>query len=813
MNKEKSPEFLAEIWNQAKKTLPGWLYASLLQSARPRSGGLAAHRIDEPDILAKLALPEIKPIKLKEISDEDLGAVWLRLNQWYANAKKRKQAVENFVNAGLWTKAEIERRGKVVDKESAFVQEIEQLEGLKKERTKDVKGERKQLPAFIESRLDQMPEEILLVRDFVNIAGSAAVAEKPNDIDVVIRAEYDTGKQGYLIDGKALGIALRRFLSPEKEGPQVQLLGSPQGSFTDYIPMFDLVARRRESEVQKIEFEPPPYEKQERVIKELRAKVPMVGPVAAKLAFIGASPNQMDTARKEPLIGQVGNVFNEVYLKPLGLKRSQVLLGNVVPETVFSATGKEREPNDEEIATWTEWFNPQLQEKVPQKIIALGRVAEKVLGERAAFTLPHPSAVLKYGDSGEVGRKLKRIKTQLVEKQEDSEEGGTRSTRAADFWKKHWHEVFPKSGKGKFVYQHHWRGLDEVETKLDEAALLKTDHSLHGDLRLQGDEGLWGFTVFLGETKDNQTANEDKLIDWKKGDSIEVSPKLQQPEQWLSVGERVPYISEPGQVGATSEKYSKFFKVDGGTYQLGVAREHGIEIFLDGGKLSGRYLFLYAPIAGRRLWLIDKPEDQTPTAESRDLADVLSEQKRKNQQFLIWSKPGESPQKINVRTGRVEKGFVRIAKADTTKQIVYGIVLDPYGDSGPVPDAHNDWSPPAEIEKTAHDFLANSRTINLQHQGKANATVVESWVESYPSANEYKKAMRGESHRVIRRDFGTDKLHSGAWVLGVKLGDKEWKLFQDKKINAFSPGGMGVRTPIQRRDMPNIQFVDLVEKQ
>ena len=653
--KAKSPEFLTEIWSQAKASLPGWLYASLLQASRSRAGGLAAHRIDEPDIIAKIALAEIKPERLKELSDEDLSAVWDRLGQWYSNAKRRKQAIELFVNAGVWTKAELERRGKEIDLESTFVQEIEQLE---------------------------------------------------------------SGK----------------------------------------------------SEVKKESAE-------------------AMGPDGATLAFVGASPSKMDAARREPLTGAVGEVFNKLYLEPLHMDRSNVLLLNAVPELLLDDKGKAREPNDEELAKWTPWLNEQLDKKAPQKIIALGRTAEKALAGRAALMLPHPAAVLRFGDSGEVARKLKRI-----EKAKEDEE----------YWAEHWHEMFPKSGKGRFVFQHHWRGLEEDETKLDEENLLKTDHSLHGDLRFEGDESLWGFTVFLGETKDNR---EERSLN-----GLQVTPKPEQPNEWLEVGEKEPYISKPGEVGATSEKYSKFFKIDGGTYQLGMAREHGIEIFLDGGKLKGRYLFLYAPISGRRLWLIEKPEDEKPFAESRDLADVLRELKQKKQQYLIWSKPGERPQKIDVNTGSVVKEAVRIAKADTEKQIVYGVVLDPYGESGPSPDAHNDWMPPAEIEKTAHDFLQNSRTINLQHKGKANAQVVESWVEPYGNVREYRKAMRGEAHKVVRREFGTDVLHSGAWVLGVKLGDKEWRLFLDKKINAFSPGGMGVRTPIERRQMPSIEFVDLVEK-
>lgn len=1182
-----SQEFLEEIWREAKKHLPGWVYASLLQSARPRAGGRSSHRTDEPDVFAKLALEEIKPARLSKVSDDELGAVWLRLNQWFSNAKKRKRAVEDFVNAGLWTKAELEKRGKKIQA-SDFVEEIERLEGLKKEREESVRGKEGKLPKFIGDRLDKIPDEVVLVRDFVSIAGSAAVAEKPNDIDVVIRADFDSGRGDYYLDGRSLGVALRRFLSPDKKGPQASLLGAPQGSFTDYVPVFDLVARKRASGVVKVEPEPPDYPGQDRVIKqearaaeagiraqaerakaqdkltlgeffyqpkptrpafaeepqtvdrlvelykeraerwlpawvqkkydganhqihkdgdrvkiysedgddntdrlpsiveavkklapkelilpaeiefwegkqhyprervagylaekgepddsklvanvydviwkdgdlhsepyekrlealrslgggtmgppgrralnfapgekvetpeevraaterirklpgsegvvikrldsayplaptssdawvkfhnnsqirgivtkskrtkggvfvlsygvkpgrerpeiqvsgdlvpvgdtfatarkfspgdkvlieaesvnkivgpdgvkvsawvprvlgsydsepdsvdtmtnraaenlvlqvkradekgeiveylpanvlkaELRPEVPTVGPEKALVAFVGASPGRVEAARREPFIGPGGETFREVYLKPLDLKREEVVIMNAVPKLLLDERGRTREPTDEEIADWRGWLSKELETKRPKVVVALGQTAGRALGDRADLVVPHPSAVRRFGDSGEVGRKLKRIKEQ-VSKQADekpSDEGGTRSARASNNWDLHWVEGLPTSGKGRFVYQHHWRGLGEDELKLDDEQLLDSSHSLHGDLRFSNGKGsLWGFTAFLGETADNKARGGDKLIGWKAGDNIEAAPKLNQPESWLEVGvEKKPYISEPGQVGATSEKYSKFFALDKGTYEMGVARKHMVEIFLDGGKLKGRYLIMFAPVAGRRRWLIDRPEDQEPMATRRDLSDVIGELRHKGQKWLYWAAPGERPQVIDVRTGKALRKSTRIVKADPIKQIVYGAVLDPYGEDGPQEDAHNDWTPPADVEKAAHNWLKSSRIVGLQHNGKAEAVPVESWIEPYPDG-EYQKAMRGEDHKIYRRKFGSDFLHSGSWVLGVKLGAKEWALYKQGKINAFSPGGFGVRSPLSRRDMPKVDIVDLIER-
>ena len=1290
-----SREFLEECWAAAKKQLPGWAYAGLMQAARAKAGGRARHRVDEPDIFAKIALTEIKPSKLEKIDDKELRAIWLRLHQWYANAKGRKAAVENIVNAGLWVSEEMKRRGNRPG-EGALVDAIEEIASLKKERRESVSGKPGKLPKFLGERLKNVPEEVLLVRDFVCVAGSAAVAEKPNDIDVVVRAEYDAKKGKYELDGSGLWVALRRFLTPGKSGPQMQLLSSPAGSFTDYAPVFDLVARKREPRVEKIEPDPPEYEGQGRVvkaddafkppetvaeaamlglvlrekfdrggtevgvarardlsnrrnvsadtvqrmrsffarhgaqvnrqhpqwenknnpsaqwiawllwggdpgrkwaeglkiekqaraasleikaqadkakredkltlgeffyqpkptrpafaeeaqtvdrlielyeqrtekwlpawvqkkydganhqihkdlnevkiisedgddntdrlpsivkavqelpvhrgvfaaeiewwedeqhlprekvagylaeksepddsklvaniydvmswkgedvhkkplklrleylrqlgkgtmqipkqpiniapgelvetpselrkatekirklpgsegivakqfdsiypldfatsdrwvkyhnattikaqvlkahrtkggvwtyaygvrpgkddpavlvgelvpvgesfstarklrpgdailieaesvnkiissdgvkvtawvprvlgeyaeemdtvdsmiaraaenlvlqvkraddkgevieyypanvIKALRPEVPVFGPKNAKIGFVGASPGRMEAARKEPFVGPGGETFNDVYLKPLGLKRSDVSLFNAVPLLLTDERGRTREPTIEEIKEWSEWLTEQLDEYKPKVVVALGRTAEGALGKRCDFTLPHPSAVRRFGDSGEVGRKLKQIKERIeVKKQlpkpllKPRSEGGTRAVAAFDTWEKSWHEMLPSSGKGRFVYQHHWRGLTEEEIDDSDDKLMESKHSVHGDIRLEADKALWGWAVFLGRTEDNKDRElNDKLIDWKEGNNLELAPKLAQPKEWLDVGVKKPLITPPGAVGATSEKYSKFFGLDHGTYELGVARKHMVEIFLDGEHFSGRYLYTYAPVAGRRRWLIDKPEDQTPYADRRDLADTLSELRKKGQRFLIWAKPGERPKKYDVRTGReVKRSQIPISKADPVKQIVYGVVLDPYGNSGqPDFDAHNDWTPPAEVEKTAHGFLKGSRVIGLQHKKKAKADVVESWIESYPSRKEYLAAVRGLDHRIYRRKFGDDVLHSGAWVLGVQLGDREWKMYQDGKLNAFSPGGFGVRQPIKRSDMPKVEIIELVEK-
>lgn len=673
--KSYSNEFLVEMIERAKKHLPGWMYAALLQSARPAAGGRAAHRIDEPDVFHKIVLPEIKPEKLKDISDDDLKSIWLKLNQWYTNSKRRGKTVENFVNAGVWVKEEMQRRGLQIG-DGEFIQEIDRL-------------------------------------------------KEPN----------------------------------------------------------------------------------EKIAKSEPFKI--FGSDSANVCFVSTSPSKIEAARNEPLVGDIGLIFRDKYLAPLGLIKKDIMLMYAVPELMLDDDQNRRDPTDDEIEKWREFIIKELDGRNIDIIVALGSTAARALGERADIVLPHPAAIFKHKDSGEITRKLKRVKS-IIEKSKiwKAAEGGTRSNEALDWWNKNWYELPPKSGEGFFTYQRHWRGLEEDESNLSEQDLFKTNHSIHGDLRLEGNNGeLWGFTVFLGETEKNGP-DTDRVIDLKQDSSLEVTPKGRQPKEWLYVGAKKPYISPPGESGATSDKYAKFFRIDHGSYKIGVVKQHSVEIFLDGSKLMGRYLIVYAPIAGARRWLIEKPSDQTATATKGDLAESISELRGKNQRYLIWGKPGEKPRLIDVQTGK--DATVKIAKSDPLKQIIYGIVLDPYGSNGPTADAHNDWVSPFEVEKTAHGFMEGSRVIGLQHKGKTNAKVVESWIEPYPPS-QYKKAMNNDDHRVYRRAFGSDMLHSGSWVLGVKLDDREWKLFQDGKINAFSPGGFGVRRKMMKNEMPKVEFVDLIE--
>lgn len=143
---------------------------------------------------------------------------------------------------------------------------------------------------------------------------------------------------------------------------------------------------------------------------------------------------------------------------------------------------------------------------------------------------------------------------------------------------------------------------------------------------------------------------------------------------------------------------------------------------------------------------------------------------------------------------------IPILKLDEEKQIVYGVVLDPY-----IVDTQGDWSPPSEVEKTAHDWMELSRTIGIGHKSRADATPVESFLMPYPSDDDYRAAMADEPHRIIKFKFGSGFVHSGSWVLGTKVRDEEtWALVKSGELGSYSIGGHGERTEIVTSIMPRI---------
>jgi len=129
---------------------------------------------------------------------------------------------------------------------------------------------------------------------------------------------------------------------------------------------------------------------------------------------------------------------------------------------------------------------------------------------------------------------------------------------------------------------------------------------------------------------------------------------------------------------------------------------------------------------------------------------------------------GESVEKSD---GDTFECFTPFIKADTMKQIVYGIVYSP-----DEVDSQGDEASAEEIEKAAHQFLAECRVMKVMHRGKpAKVEVIESY--------------------VAPEDFtlGKQKITKGSWVVAVHVTDKKiWKAIIDGELNGFSMAGHAV---------------------
>lgn len=120
----------------------------------------------------------------------------------------------------------------------------------------------------------------------------------------------------------------------------------------------------------------------------------------------------------------------------------------------------------------------------------------------------------------------------------------------------------------------------------------------------------------------------------------------------------------------------------------------------------------------------------------------------------------------------LKRVYIPIEKANEEQQTVTGVVLRPE-----ITDAQGDIYDSDVIRKAAHEFLANyNRGTKLGLQHKEFKTGRFALVESYLAPMDFA--------------LGTSLVHSGSWVMTVKVLDpKIWALVKSGKIAGFSIGG------------------------
>lgn len=131
-----------------------------------------------------------------------------------------------------------------------------------------------------------------------------------------------------------------------------------------------------------------------------------------------------------------------------------------------------------------------------------------------------------------------------------------------------------------------------------------------------------------------------------------------------------------------------------------------------------------------------------------------------------------------------------IAKSDNEEmRLVYGVVYRPNK-----LDKHGHFVEKEEIEKAAHEYIANFRQMDSNHDMKSG---VAKPVESY----------------IAKEDFnlGKTKIFKGDWVMAAKLNEDAWKEYKDGNLNAFSLYGKANQELVEKK-LTKEEFIDLAKE-
>jgi len=117
------------------------------------------------------------------------------------------------------------------------------------------------------------------------------------------------------------------------------------------------------------------------------------------------------------------------------------------------------------------------------------------------------------------------------------------------------------------------------------------------------------------------------------------------------------------------------------------------------------------------------------------------------------------------------------------KQVAFAPVLIP-GEA----DKQGDVIPPHEIERAAHDYIANHRKVDTDHDLLDGAGVpVESWVAKSPTTFELPDGSQSREYP------------DGTWFMGVRFDDDAWERVKSGDLSGFSIYG-GAR-PVDLSDI------------
>jgi hypothetical protein len=148
-------------------------------------------------------------------------------------------------------------------------------------------------------------------------------------------------------------------------------------------------------------------------------------------------------------------------------------------------------------------------------------------------------------------------------------------------------------------------------------------------------------------------------------------------------------------------------------------------------------------------------------------------------QFFLMKSENETP--------AFEKEVpIFINKADEEKKLVYGVVYEP-----DAVDTQGDFAKSEVIEKAAHEFLADARNIDLQHNFEAGYGTLQ---ESYIAPVDFK--------------IGEQQIKKGSWVIVTKATDEVWESIKKGEITGYSMGGKATRSEAKETNKVNKEASD-----
>lgn len=139
---------------------------------------------------------------------------------------------------------------------------------------------------------------------------------------------------------------------------------------------------------------------------------------------------------------------------------------------------------------------------------------------------------------------------------------------------------------------------------------------------------------------------------------------------------------------------------------------------------------------------------------------------------------------IKDNESQVEMKVNLFCSGDNEQRKVYGIVYMP-----DTVDAHGDYTDADTLEKAAHQFMADYRNMDIQHNMEDGAGVV---VESFIAPDNFN--VNGED------------IKKGSWVLVSIASEKAWEMIKRGELNSYSLYGTA------EVEYERIKFLDLVKE-